>query len=140
MYYCVKENENDTRQYPYENRRDCHTLQYLINNSTTVNICKANVTLYFMPGTHDVSFTERVNITAPAQLKMIGLDVNVTVRAHRSCLDSDVDCGLFFKSHSRDKHISVLIKNLIFHNVSIKLNSANVTLYNCQNWYQSRSS
>ena len=90
-----------------------------------------------MPGSHSVNFTEGVKITAPAQLNLIGLDVNVTANANRSCNDSEVDCGFFFEGHSRDKHIDISIKNLTFYNVSIKLNNASITMDNYYNLYQS---
>ena len=113
VYYCVMVNESDTCNCsdPVDG---CNTLQHFIKNVTaTINNPKygnTRVTLNFMPGSHSVNFTEGVKITAPAQLNLIGLDVNVTVNANRSCNDSEVDCGFFFEGHSRDKHIDISIK------------------------------
>lgn len=130
--YCVTLHENDTCQYPEPLPCDsnCNTLQYFINNvNTTINNpenSNQNVSLYFISGNHAVKFTERVSITAPACLNMIG--PNVTIRANRSCKDlTDVDCGLSFEGIPLLK-----IVNLELYDVSIKLIDAKLTLHNCQ--------
>ena len=136
VHYCVKVNESATCLCPHPIDKDnCYTLQHLIDSvNTTINSHpEANVTLHFMTGTHYVRFTERVNVVAPAQLIMEGLNVTAaTVRAHRSCNSSDVDCGLFFEGQSHDEHIAIQINDLTFYGVSIKLSNASVNLHNCQ--------
>ena len=128
VYYCIKEKESDTCLCPDPvDEIHCHDLQYFINNvNTTINNhSKANVT-YFMNGTHNVSFIERVGITAPAQLNVIGPSATARIRAYCNCNNSDVDCGLLFENRSRD--IVIQIENLEVFNISIKLNNdANVT-------------
>lgn len=138
-YYCVKVNKGGTNCQCPTDQCYSNTLQYFVKNvATTINRREngnATVALLFMPGTHNVNFTGKINITVPARLNMKGLNhSNITVRANRACYlpDNDiVECGLFFE------HTVVTIINITFHNVSIKLNDANITLHNCL--YLSRS-
>lgn len=82
-----------------------------------------------MNGTHNISFIERVGMTAPAQLNMIGPSATAKIRAYRNCNNSDVNCGLLFENRPRDTVVQ--IENLEFFNISIKLNNnANVTPHN----------
>ena len=101
--YCVIANESghcNCSDLEPANLDRCRTLQNLIKNirETINNTRYHSVTLNFMPGNHYVNFTERVDITVPVQLNMIGLDDTVRVYANCSCNDSEsvVDCGLFF--------------------------------------------
>ena len=134
--YCVETNTSGTYcRCSTINDDQCYnnTLQYfMVNMATTINRPaneNATVVMLFMPGTHNVNFTGKINITVPGKLNMTGLNhSNVTVRANRACYDpndSIVECGLFFE------HIVVAIEYFTFHNVSIKLNNASMTLYNC---------
>ena len=140
-HYCIKVNEHDTCHLcPYSVDDDhCHTLQHFIDNATISSYHDANITLYFMEGTHDMSFRNRVDITYRElkQLNMIGLNVNAKVRAHYSCRnslspESDVNCGLYFEGCSREDPILIQIKNLTFVSVSTKLNNARVVIHNSQ--------
>ena len=131
--YCVKVNKSGTNCQCPTDQCYSNTLQYFVKNiATTVNRREngnATVVMLFMPGTHNVNFTGKINITVPARLKMIGMNhSNITVRVNRICYLPDnniVECGLFFE------HIIVTIINITFYNISIKLSSANMTLYNC---------
>jgi predicted outer membrane repeat protein len=128
--YCVIVNDGANCDCPTDR---CCTLQYLVENTATTINSRENVnttvTMHFMPGTHNVNFTISVNITVPARLILNGSKhhSNVTVRANRACylLDSIVECGLLLE------HINVTIMNVTFHNVSIKLNYANMSIHNC---------
>ena len=141
-YYCVEANKTGTNcQCPDPDSiyDQCNTLQYFMKYvDTTINKPEnkeANVTMIFMPGTHNVNFTGRINITAPASLTMKGLNHStVTVMANRACYHPNnfiVDCGLLFEC------IIVWINDFTFHSVSVKLNYATVTLHNCLHLSQS---
>ena len=134
--YYVEVNKSGTHcQYSTINDDQCYnsTLQYFIKNiATTINRPaneNAMVTMLFMPGTHYVNFTGKVNITVPGRLNMIGLNhSNITVRANRACYypnNNVVECGLFFE------HTVVAMEYFTFHNISIKLNNASMILHNC---------
>ena len=125
--YCVQVNETSHCQC-----QPCHTLQYFLENvNTTINNLEnkeADVTMIFMPGIHNVNFTERINITAPASLTMTGLDnaSNITVIANHTHYKTVADTGLLF-----EWRIVVRIEGFTFDSISIRLNNANATLHNC---------
>lgn len=110
IYYVTVNNDGVNWQCP-AGQCFISTLQDFVENIGITTRRSENdntmLTMLFMPGTHNVNFMAKVNITAPARLILIGLNHSkVIVRANRACHLPDisiVECGLFFE------HVSVTI-------------------------------